>query len=479
MAETSYPWDGQVAGDATTAPYSAEEWADVQRTLAGIAPQRNDAGIILGSGAETTALEGLQVTQNSPVGTSVLVNIGRALVDGKGYKNTGAITIAIAANASGNPRIDTIVLRKSVAAQTVRAVVLQGTPGASPNPPNLTQSAGVTWEIPLADIAVANGFVSITNANITPRAIGNSLGDGVYLDRVLNNTGAVNQTGDAVIVDTSADRAAAKSALANHNLPLGAWLGRTAAAGYGRVLNRGIGYVRTTAAVARGDYVGTSTTPGSLLGTGTQRLVNSVALMLESTSGAGLGLAYVDAGLKPNYGKLVVNGGTSLNALTIDNIPQFYPVYVIEIRGVSQIVGVSETINIRFGSAGGGNLDLTAANYYSFLSFISNSTPVLGSLQNLGATAGWQINVPGSTSTNSSFYFVMQIKGVNAAANLKEGIGHGWIKTANTNGALSVTTFGGLWSNATKALEQISIVTVGGNNMSMSVSVYGKDGVTN
>lgn len=469
-----------MTGDATRAPYSAAEWAEGWRSFFGVGAQRANAGIVLNSGAENAQLGGLQVTENSPASASILVNIGRALVQGTGYVNNSALTLSIAANASGNPRIDTIVLRKSSSAATVRAAVLQGTPGASPVPPTLTQTDNVTWEIPLADVAVANGFVSISNANITPRWIATSMADAIYLNRLRNNSGAVRQSGDAVIFDTSADRAVATTLLANHNQPAGVMVGRHAAADLNSdVLNQGIGYVRTTAAVARGDYAGLSTTAGSLLGTSTQRLVNSVAMMLETTTGAGLGLAYVDAGLKPNWGKLVVNASTSGNALNVDNIPQFYPVYIIELLISSAIASTSETLNIQFGSAGGGGArDTTATNYYSFLSFISNSTPVLGSLQNLGATAAWQINVPGSTATNPAFYMVMQIKGVNGASLLKVGIGHGWIKTANTNGALSVTSFGGVWLNAVKPLEQINITTVGGNNMSAIINIYGKEGVT-
>jgi len=45
--------------------------------------------------------------------------------------------------------------------------VKTGTPAGSPTPPALVQSDGSIWEIPLARVAVANGFVSITAAEIT------------------------------------------------------------------------------------------------------------------------------------------------------------------------------------------------------------------------------------------------------------------------------------------------------------------------
>lgn len=480
MTQISGFWNGLVTGDATSAPYDADtEFANFCRRAFGVGANRANAGIVLNTGSESAQLEGLQVTQNSPASASVLVNIGAGLVYGTWYYSDTAEVVTVAANASGNPRIDTVVLRKSWAAQTVRIAILQGTPAASPVPPTLTQTVGVTWEIPLADIAVANGFVSITNANITPRWIATNMADAIYLNRLRNNSGAVRQTGDAVIFDSSADRAVATTALANHNLPAGVMLGRHAAADLNSdVLNQGIGLVRVTAAVTRGDFVSTSTTPGSLLGTSTQRLVNSIAMMLESTTGAGLGLAYVDAGLKPNFGKLVINASTSGNALNVDNLPQFYPVYVIEITGLSQIAAAAETLNIQFGSAGGGGArDTTAANYYSYAGFINTAVAVVASVQNLGATAAWQISIPGATATNPAFYIVMQIKGVNGAANLKVMTGTAFFKNANTNGNVSVITFGGLWSNATKALEQINITTAGGNNMNLSMNIFGKDGI--
>lgn len=480
MTQISGFWNGLVTGDATSAPYDADtEFANFCRRAFGVGANRANAGIVLNTGSESAQLEGLQVTQNSPASASVLVNIGAGLVYGMWYYTDTSEVVSVAANASGNPRIDTVVLRKSWAAQTVRIAILQGTPAGSPVPPTLTQTVSVTWEIPLADIAVANGFVSITNANITPRSIATNMADAIYLNRLRNNSGAVRQTGDAMIFDGTADRAVATTALANHNLTAGVMVGRHAAADLNSdVLNQGIGLVRTTAAVARGDFVGTSTTAGSLLGTSTQRLVNSVALMLETTTGAGLGLAYVDAGLKPNFGKLVINASTGTPALNVDNIPQFYPVYVIEIIGLSQIVATSEVLNMQFGSAGGGGArDTTATNYYSYLTFIGNSTPAVSATQNLGVTAGWTIIVPGSTAVNPAFYLLLQIKGVNGAANLKIGTGYGFFKNSNINGGLSVISFGGLWSNVVKALEQINIAGAG-SNLSLSMNIFGKDGVT-
>lgn len=246
MAETSRFWDGIATGDAATAPYSSDEYARVQRDL--IRASGADSGPLMGTGVAPDL--GLTVRATTPVSASVEVTAGSAIVRGTWYASDATETLAIGANASGNPRIDTIILRKDYAAQTIRLVVLPGTPAVAPVAPALTQTDGVTWEIPLADIAVANGFATLANAVITPRRHWANAADGVYLDNVLNNSGALLQTGDVVIWDTTADRAATTSVVLGDPLTAGVWVGRTAAGGYGRVQTKGIGLVRLAGAVA-------------------------------------------------------------------------------------------------------------------------------------------------------------------------------------------------------------------------------------
>lgn len=71
-------------------------------------------------------------------------------------------TLSIAANSSGQTRIDRVVLRLTRADWTVRAVVKQGTPGAGV--PSLSQSTGDTgtYEIPLAEVRLLSGATSVT-----------------------------------------------------------------------------------------------------------------------------------------------------------------------------------------------------------------------------------------------------------------------------------------------------------------------------
>ncbi|MEV1079864.1 hypothetical protein AB0I98_16705 [Streptomyces sp. NPDC050211] len=78
------------------------------------------------------------------------------------YSGTTNVTLPVAANNSGQTRIDLVVLRLDRADWTVRAVVKQGTPGAGT--PALAQDGANTglYEIRLAVVTVLNGAASVT-----------------------------------------------------------------------------------------------------------------------------------------------------------------------------------------------------------------------------------------------------------------------------------------------------------------------------
>ena len=132
MTERSEVWDGIILGDSTDAPYSSLEWAHRTALLKGIGSVFPNYGIISGSGAGT--YPPLEVRAKSPASTNIEIEIGAALVNGRLYETTAAITLTVGANASGNPRIDTALLRVDYVAQTVRAILKQGTPAGSPAP---------------------------------------------------------------------------------------------------------------------------------------------------------------------------------------------------------------------------------------------------------------------------------------------------------------------------------------------------------
>lgn len=291
MTQLSLPWQSTTPGDA--GPYSSENWRNSYKYMIGLGGARDNVGPFLGSG--TQPQDGLKVQATTPTPNgSVSVLPGSALVAGAFYLNTTNVTLTPAGNASGNPRIDTIVLRADYTAQTVRLAVLQGTPAGSPVPPALTQTFGVTWEIPLADLTLASGFTSIPNSVIQPRHDWVNAPPGVYLDSVLNNTGTLN-TGDVVIWDSATDRAATTTTTADDLRVIGVWSGRTPAGLYGRVLTQGIGLVYVNAAVTRGQLLVTSTTArqaAPISAGGSRGAV--IGMALETTSGAGLTVAYIN-----------------------------------------------------------------------------------------------------------------------------------------------------------------------------------------
>lgn len=159
--ETSRFWQGTTIGDAGA--YSSDQFSDYMRGILSSDTNYPNRGVL------KEVLNELKVIAKSPATTQIEVGTGKALVYGREYSNDGAIDFTISANASGNPRIDLVVLRADWIAQTIRLAVKEGTPAGSPAVPALTQSAGTLWEIPLAQIAVAAGFSSITTSNITDR----------------------------------------------------------------------------------------------------------------------------------------------------------------------------------------------------------------------------------------------------------------------------------------------------------------------
>lgn len=116
---------------------------------------------------------------------SVDIAVGKAFVRKTGTNtypvyNDAIVNKLVGANASGNPRIDSIVLYIDLAASAnatstnvATFAVVAGTPAASPSAPDDTAIGTAIGAsnpyIVLADIAVANGASSITNANITDR----------------------------------------------------------------------------------------------------------------------------------------------------------------------------------------------------------------------------------------------------------------------------------------------------------------------
>lgn len=163
--ERSLPWDLTLIGDS--GPYEAERWQNLWRINMGALMADADGFTIPFSGSGS--IRPLWVRQAATPNNTVRVAPGAALVRGLFYESDAEMVWDVAPGVSGQPRIDRLVLTADFAQQTVRQQYLIGTPAANPQPPALTQVAGTVWQLPLATIAVAHGFISIFDADITNR----------------------------------------------------------------------------------------------------------------------------------------------------------------------------------------------------------------------------------------------------------------------------------------------------------------------
>ncbi len=162
MAENSAFWDDEATGDAASAtgweaPYLSSEKVDILSRLLG---SDSSSGFVVPEYENE-----LQIAESTPAAMTVDVNSGSGYVKGRVYINTVPTTLTITANSSGDPRIDRVILRVSIAAQTIRLVVLAGTSATNPILPTLTQDAN-TYEVSLAYIWVADGATTINNEDI-------------------------------------------------------------------------------------------------------------------------------------------------------------------------------------------------------------------------------------------------------------------------------------------------------------------------
>lgn len=119
----------------------------------------------LGDGVIDGSMNELEVTAGS--GRSINVATGAASVQGITYVKYEADTdLAVAANISGNPRIDRMVIEVAPPGATnagyAERKIITGTPAASPVAPALTQTSS-TWQLPIAHWTVADGASAISS----------------------------------------------------------------------------------------------------------------------------------------------------------------------------------------------------------------------------------------------------------------------------------------------------------------------------
>jgi len=104
---------------------------------------------------------------------TVTEKAGNAYINGQKYKNDGNMILTIEIADGVLNRIDRIVLRHTVLNREIKAYVKKGTFASVPVAPTLQRDADV-YEIGLADIYIAAGATSVTQANITDLRLNNS-----------------------------------------------------------------------------------------------------------------------------------------------------------------------------------------------------------------------------------------------------------------------------------------------------------------
>ncbi|MBC3901313.1 hypothetical protein GH811_17010 [Acetobacterium malicum] len=97
---------------------------------------------------------------------TVILKPGNGYINGFKYINDSDKILNIDTADGVLKRIDRIVLRHTVLNREIKAYVKKGTFASSPVAPSLQRDADM-WELGVADIYIANGAVSISQANIT------------------------------------------------------------------------------------------------------------------------------------------------------------------------------------------------------------------------------------------------------------------------------------------------------------------------
>lgn len=134
MAETSFPFDN-------TTTWGEDSWRRWGRvfTQDGVQGGYGSTGLLVSTG-----------------GSSIDIAAGYASVQSAVYNNDSSLNKTVNTNGGGSARPDRVVLRYDPTANSITAVVREGTVGAAA-PPTLTQSVTGQWDIPLARWSRAAG----------------------------------------------------------------------------------------------------------------------------------------------------------------------------------------------------------------------------------------------------------------------------------------------------------------------------------
>lgn len=151
MTQISRPWDGTVNGDAADAPYTSDEWAEIQASLSASYAVPTYLGGVCRDELNELAVSG--ITRNLSVAT------GRAMVVGHWYESDAIEALTM--DTTPSTRADMVVLRLTYATPNVRLALIKGTDGST-TPPALTNNS-TYWDIPLAKAVITGTVVVITD----------------------------------------------------------------------------------------------------------------------------------------------------------------------------------------------------------------------------------------------------------------------------------------------------------------------------
>jgi hypothetical protein len=290
-------------------------WGEMMRWM-------RTTGVITASLTLDPATDDLAVTANGTLG--VQVAIGIAWMQGFYFEQSDDYyAVGLNPNTSGDPRIDLLVLSLNLITNIIEYVVLEGTPAASPVVPTPQQDADI-WQMPLAEIAVADGAVTILSGDITDVRVRSVQGDGgssaVTLDSAGGDETLVNDgvgpdlvikglsAGTNITLTPSGDDITIEATGAGSSVTL-------SNAGTTSLVNDGVG----PALANKGLVAGTNVTFGT---SATDVTINADTVTLTSAGGTetlvndGTGQALATKGLSAGTG---VSLSSSATAVTITN----------------------------------------------------------------------------------------------------------------------------------------------------------------